>query len=139
MMKPVSIAQLSLFLLVAVGSIVAGCLSSRQDLADMPSAPTPFNLAPAINTPALLPTVTIEPSPTNTAAPANTPELTPTELSGGPDCLIKGNVNSKGDRIYHVPGWRDYERTNVKPEEGDRWFCTEDEAMAAGFRAPLNR
>jgi hypothetical protein len=53
-------------------------------------------------------------------------------------CAIKGNVNSKGELIYHAPGWRDYERTDVKPEEGDRWFCTEDEAQAAGFRAPEN-
>jgi hypothetical protein len=53
-------------------------------------------------------------------------------------CNIKGNVNSKKDHIYHIPGWRDYNKTNVKPEEGDRWFCTEAEAVAAGFRAPLN-
>jgi hypothetical protein len=55
-----------------------------------------------------------------------------------PSCAIKGNVNSKGELIYHAPGWRDYERTDVKPEEGDRWFCTEEEARAAGFRAPEN-
>lgn len=55
-----------------------------------------------------------------------------------PSCAIKGNVNSKGELIYHAPGWRDYNRTDVKPEEGDRWFCTEAEAQAAGFRRPQN-
>lgn len=53
-------------------------------------------------------------------------------------CDIKGNVNSDGERIYHAPGDRDYKRTDIKPEEGDRWFCTAAEAEAAGFRAPQN-
>ncbi len=53
-------------------------------------------------------------------------------------CAIKGNVNSDKELIYHMPGWRDYERTDIKPEEGDRWFCTADEAVTAGFRAPQN-
>lgn len=53
----------------------------------------------------------------------------------GSSCVIKGNVNSKQEKIYHVPGGRYYEQTDIKPEEGDRWFCTVDEATAAGFRA----
>lgn len=60
-------------------------------------------------------------------------------VSPDPSCAIKGNVNSRGDFIYHVPGGRDYNRTDIKPEEGDRWFCTEAEAQAAGFRAPQNQ
>lgn len=51
-----------------------------------------------------------------------------------PSCSIKGNVNSSGERIYHVPGGQFYSRTDIKPEEGDRWFCTSAEAQAAGFR-----
>jgi len=43
--------------------------------------------------------------------------------------LIKGNINSKGEKIYHVPGGRYYDVT--KPEV---WFETEEEAQAAGFR-----
>lgn len=42
---------------------------------------------------------------------------------------IKGNINAKGDKLYHVPGGKSYERT--KPEQ---WFCSEAEAEAAGFR-----
>ncbi|MFP3387780.1 thermonuclease family protein [Brevibacillus sp. SIMBA_040] len=45
--------------------------------------------------------------------------------------LIKGNINSKGDKIYHVPGSVSYEQTNA-----EMWFATEEEAQAAGFRAP---
>lgn len=59
-------------------------------------------------------------------------------ISPDPSCAIKGNVNSKKEKIYHTPSSRDYDRTDIKPEEGDRWFCTENEAQAAGFRAPRN-
>lgn len=55
-----------------------------------------------------------------------------------PSCSIKGNVNSRKDKIYHTKSSRSYDRTNVRPEEGDRWFCTEQEASDAGFRAPRN-
>lgn len=44
-------------------------------------------------------------------------------------CQIKGNINSKGEKIYHVPGDNSYSRT--KPEA---MFCSEDEAVRAGFR-----
>jgi micrococcal nuclease len=44
---------------------------------------------------------------------------------------IKGNVNSKGEKIYHLPGTRDYERTKAEV-----WFATEEEAKVAGFRPP---
>ena len=56
------------------------------------------------------------------------------------NCLIKGNVSKRNndEKIYHCPGWRDYEKTQVNPEEGDRWFCSEKEAIAAGFRKPKN-
>lgn len=50
------------------------------------------------------------------------------------DCAIKGNIGSGGRRIYHLPGQEDYARTVIRPERGERWFCTEAEARAAGWR-----
>ncbi len=50
-----------------------------------------------------------------------------------PSCVIKGNVNRKGERIYFRPGQLDYARVNME-KPGKRWFCTEDEAKAAGWR-----
>jgi endonuclease YncB( thermonuclease family) len=47
-------------------------------------------------------------------------------------CQIKGNINSKGDRIYHVPGSRSYGATQINESKGERWFCSEAEARAAG-------
>lgn len=48
-------------------------------------------------------------------------------------CTIKGNINSKGKKIYHMPGQQNYDST--KPEE---LFCSPQEAEAAGFQAALN-
>jgi endonuclease YncB( thermonuclease family) len=50
-------------------------------------------------------------------------------------CLIKGNISSKGVRIYHVPGQRHYANTRISRAKGERWFCSESEARAAGWRA----
>jgi hypothetical protein len=50
------------------------------------------------------------------------------------DCPIKGNVNGKGERIYHMPGDRDYDRIVMDLSKGKRWFCSEAEAEAAGWR-----
>ncbi len=50
-------------------------------------------------------------------------------------CVIKGNISRAGAKIYHVPGQRDYERTGIRPETGERWFCSVTEARAAGWRA----
>jgi micrococcal nuclease len=51
-----------------------------------------------------------------------------------PGCRIKGNINAKGEKIYHLPGSRDYEKTVIEPAKGERWFCTEAEANLAGWR-----
>ncbi|MYE01862.1 MAG: thermonuclease family protein [Alphaproteobacteria bacterium] len=53
--------------------------------------------------------------------------------SAGRSCLIKGNISSNG-RIYHVPGGRYYDRTGIDESRGERWFCSEAEARAAGWR-----
>ena len=51
------------------------------------------------------------------------------------DCNIKGNVSyNSGKRIYHMPGDRNYERTRISTSRGERYFCTEAEARAAGWR-----
>jgi hypothetical protein len=39
-----------------------------------------------------------------------------------------------GERIYHAPGGRWYSRTKINEAKGERWFCSEEEARAAGWR-----
>jgi hypothetical protein len=50
------------------------------------------------------------------------------------DCAIKGNISSKGTRIYHLPTDAGYPQTRINLDKGERWFCTEAEAKAAGWR-----
>jgi hypothetical protein len=54
-------------------------------------------------------------------------------------CRIKGNINARGDRIYHLPGQSSYEDTRISPEKGERYFCSESEARAAGWRPSRSR
>ncbi|WP_026481484.1 hypothetical protein [Ahrensia sp. 13_GOM-1096m] len=51
------------------------------------------------------------------------------------DCVIKGNVSiGSREKIYHVPGQEYYLATNIRTKYGERWFCTEADARAAGWR-----
>jgi endonuclease YncB( thermonuclease family) len=50
------------------------------------------------------------------------------------DCPVKGNVNRKGNKIYHVKGWRDHAEVRLKAEEGDQCFQSVFDAEMAGFR-----
>jgi endonuclease YncB( thermonuclease family) len=59
------------------------------------------------------------------------------EKAGDPvagSCQIKGNISRKGERVYHVPGGRYYGPTRIDKSNGERWFCSEDEARKAGWR-----
>ncbi|MBB4721711.1 endonuclease YncB(thermonuclease family) [Xanthomonas euvesicatoria] len=50
------------------------------------------------------------------------------------NCRIKGNISSDGKKIFHMPGQRDYAKTRISPAKGERFFCSVDEAAAAGWR-----
>jgi endonuclease YncB( thermonuclease family) len=52
-------------------------------------------------------------------------------------CPIKGHVTAEG-RVYVLPWSPDYARIRVREQRGERWFCSEQEALAAGWR-PVNR
>ena len=56
------------------------------------------------------------------------------ERSPSTDCVIKGNISRSGEHIYHLPGQAYYDRTEISSDKGERWFCTEAEARAAGWR-----
>lgn len=42
---------------------------------------------------------------------------------------IKGNINSRNEKIYHVPGGKSYNETKA-----EMMFCSDQEAVASGFR-----
>lgn len=77
-------------------------------------------------------------SNSNTGGTGNTstPVVTTPPVSGGNQYvdangkgLIKGNINSKKEKIYHMPDGAYYDKTNA-----EELFKTEAEAQAAGYR-----
>lgn len=48
-------------------------------------------------------------------------------------CPIKGRVR-RGAKIYVVPWAANYRRVRIRTRRGERWFCSEGEALAAGWR-----
>jgi endonuclease YncB( thermonuclease family) len=48
-------------------------------------------------------------------------------------CPIKGQV-SGSDKSYLLPWHADYSGTRIRTSRGERWFCSESEAQAAGWK-----
>ncbi len=54
-------------------------------------------------------------------------------------CRIKGNISLYSrEKIYHVPGQIFYDDTLINPAEGERMFCSENEAQQAGWQRSLH-
>lgn len=53
-------------------------------------------------------------------------------------CSIKGNISSSGEKIYHLAGCLSYSQTKIDEAKGERWFCTEEEAIVKGWRKAKN-
>lgn len=51
-----------------------------------------------------------------------------------PACNVKGNT--RNGNIYYVPKCGVYDNVTVQLYLGDQWFCSEKEAVKAGFRKP---
>jgi len=56
------------------------------------------------------------------------------DISVNPECLIKGNISEHGyGKVYFSPGDPNYNQVKVSFDKGEQFFCTEQEAEAAGF------
>ncbi|MDA0674060.1 MAG: cold shock domain-containing protein [Cyanobacteria bacterium] len=65
---------------------------------------------------------------------AGQPETTTAQPENIITCNVKGNISiDTGKKIYHAPGMKDYEITRISPEHGERWFCSEEEAVENGW------
>jgi micrococcal nuclease len=63
------------------------------------------------------------------------PEGPACDYSGTCEPVIKGNISkTTGEKIYHVPGGEFYDKTVIDEAAGERWFCTEQGAVEAGWR-----
>jgi hypothetical protein len=67
-------------------------------------------------------------------APPPAQRPAPAQAAQRPNCLIKGNINQRGEKIYHLPSSGTYADTKIEESRGEKYFCTEAEAKAAGFR-----
>lgn len=57
-----------------------------------------------------------------------------TENTKNPKCVIKGNIDKSTDtHIYYLPNCAQYAYTLLEEDIGESWFCTEKEAIKAGF------
>jgi cold shock CspA family protein len=110
-----------------------------SNLVSAPKTSNPVS-APKTSNPVSAPKVTPVSAPkvTPVAAPKVTPVSEPIVINepvAQQNCNIKGNISvSTGDRLYHVVGMEDYEGTKIDPSKGEKWFCSESEAIAAGWR-----
>ncbi|MCH8200824.1 MAG: thermonuclease family protein [Chloroflexi bacterium] len=75
---------------------------------------------------------------TSAPTPAGSPAEGACDYSGTSEAVIKGNISTNsGEKIYHVPGGGFYEQTVIDEAAGERWFCAESDAVAAGWRISL--
>ncbi|WP_407666843.1 thermonuclease family protein [Microvirga roseola] len=71
---------------------------------------------------------------------AAAPTVSSKPASRSADCKIKGNISAKGDRIYHVPGSRHYDRTRISAGAGrppDPAGCPRASSSMAEVHPPL--
>jgi hypothetical protein len=149
--------------IVALAFFVSGCERPQPAVSASPVAPSVINAATVTRTGAATATISVTQtrtstdtatatraaSPIATSTPVPTATVTPnvtaeaigcargcTASQAG--CTIKGNISlESGERIYHVQGQQFYNATVIDASQGERWFCTEQEAVMNGWRRSL--
>lgn len=75
---------------------------------------------------------------TKTASTNSTTTQTSNTTTNTNSCTIKGNISSSKEKIFHVVGCGSYNKTVIDESKGEKWFCSEQEAIDAGWRKALN-
>lgn len=60
-------------------------------------------------------------------------------LPGGPPdevavCEVKGTINHREERVFYLPSDKGYDEITIDPAKGERMFCSDDEALLAGWK-----
>ena len=96
-----------------------------------PSPGGPLALAPKPSLPLpLSPQSPQTPQTPQTPSPAAREKAKDDKKAG---CDIKGNISSGNAKRYHLPGTVFYDSVKVDEAKGERFFCSEEEAVAAGW------
>lgn len=124
--------------------LIGGCIWVDAGRVKPQPTPTPTHVANIIQpisptfAPILSTATPIPPEPT--LAPIAFAPILATECPIGcttppTGCNIKGNISiDTAAKIYHLPHQKFYAQTIIDPRYGERWFCTEQEATANGWR-----
>lgn len=64
----------------------------------------------------------------------NSPENANNEAAAQENCVIKGNISLNGEKIYHMPGDKFYDITEIDTTRGEQWFCNQQQAESSGWR-----
>ncbi len=48
-------------------------------------------------------------------------------------CVVKGAIKEDDQRIFYIPSDEQYEEITIDPNKGERMFCSDDEAILAGW------
>ena len=115
-------------LLLAAACVCAACASGQQDEPAKTGRDLAATTAPAAGGGGG--------TPPSTGSGGGTAGICPSGCeTQPPGCFIKGNINLKTrERVYHVPGQKHYDDVTIEAGAGERWFCTEFEAEASGWR-----
>ena len=57
----------------------------------------------------------------------------PGEVTDTTFCVVKGTIGEDGQKLFHIPSDEDYEEIAIDPGRGERMFCSDDEAILAGW------
>lgn len=109
-------------------SVVRFSSGSVLPVNKIPASAPPRTDAPVPGPKVPLTPVAAKPTPTKPAPSSG--GVAPSGNSCPSGYPVKGNINAKGEHIYHVPGGQYYGRTN--PE---RCFANASDAKTAGYRA----
>lgn len=53
-------------------------------------------------------------------------------------CVIKGNVDERGKKFYHLPGDKYYSHVVIRLSKENQWLCTIEEAESKNFQWALH-
>ncbi len=55
------------------------------------------------------------------------------------NCPIKGNISfNSQEKIFHTPDCPDYDKTIINESNGEKWFCSEKDAISSGWSKAKN-
>lgn len=108
---------------------------AKPSVAPSPKVANSSVAKPKVATPSKIVSPQVAKPQVATAAPPKIANPPANESNVSTGCNIKGNISvSSGKKFYHLAGMPEYEITEIDISRGERYFCSESEAIANGWR-----